>query len=713
MIKDALRLVDGFDRLPLGMDGSRDSALTPLGAVYYAENVVFRGGAGAETRPGFEMHALLSYAGSPGFLLGASRIQGAYIYRLADSLIVVVADGVPLIVDVVNKTIKPALILSGELTNSDSVYFCQVQEYLVIQDGVNPPVVLSSENGEVVQRFCSYYSSDFPAPKGRQMAYGQGRLFVASPDGRSITAGDIAFGGSTTSVKLLTSSEDDEVLLTTEKDHNFVEGDYITIAGHSSLPTINGTFQVKTTPSSKSLTVAAAIGVAGTGGVISKFNSGASRDALIFNENTFINEGGAFSIPSELGVVQSMNFLPLQDTATGQGDLIVFCTKGALSFSVTVPRTQWKETPNFQRVLFSNIGSLAETTAIINGDIFFRSREGNGLRSYRSARAEFGNFGQTPISSEMDLIFTKDDLSLLDELSMIYFDDRLLVSAMPSATGFKTTFNGLVSLDFRPAASSSQKSGAIYDGLWTGLSVVKLVSGAFAGRDRAFAICDDPIAGVSLWEITKDGITDKTFTAANRPIQSLILTKAFSFEKPWNEKKLIHADLWFSEVGGYGVSGSGTRFESFLHYRQDNNPNWESWGEWELCFSESDADALQGYAPQLRTPTINPAVINEFTGTLSHRGYDFKLRVEWHGHGKLEKLLVHALEILEPAGASFKTSPCILVKRNNVPDNLSGGLTGGGGGGGEITDKASLLLDETSNFILLLDETTTYSLELN
>jgi hypothetical protein len=443
-------------------------------------------------------------------------------------------------------------------------------------------------------------------------------------------------------------------------------GDYVTISGHSSFPTINGTFQVKTVPTASQLTIAAAVGIPGTGGVVTKFNAGQSKDALIFSENTFINEGGTLSVPSEMGSIQSLNFLPLQDTATGQGDLIVFCNRGAASFSVSVPRAQWKDTPNFQKVLFSNIGSASEMTTIINGDVFFRSREGNGIRSYRSARGEFGSFGQTPISAEMDSIFSNENLDSLSELSMIYFNDRLLMTCNPQI-GTRVFFKGIAALDFRPVSTVGDKSSAIYDGVWTGLRVLKLISAVFGGVERAFAVCDDSVEGVSLWEITKDGLFDEGISTKT-PIKSLILTRGFNFEKPYSEKKLVHCDLWFSGLGGYGT-GAATRFQPVIHYRQDNNPNWIEWGAWNLCFSEGSTDAIFGYA-QLRTPSISGSGVNEFTGKSSPRGFDFKLRIQWSGHGKLEKLLLHSLELVEPLGPSPYNTDCLLIKRNNVPDYL-------------------------------------------
>jgi tRNA(Ile2) C34 agmatinyltransferase TiaS len=54
------------------------------------------------------------------------------------------------------------------------------------------------------------------------------------------------------------------------------------------------------------------------------------------------------------------------------------------------------------------------------------------------------------------------------------------------------------------------------------------------------------------------------------------------------------------------------------------------------------------------------------------RGYDFKLRVEWKGRAKLEKLLVHSLQLVEGVGAGPQTTTngCVLVLPDDVDDTL-------------------------------------------
>lgn len=544
----------------------------------------------------------------------------------------------------------------------------------MIQDGTSTPRILVFTDATTMRlNLATYYSTETPIPIGRQMAYGHGRLFVSKPDGREIVAGDIAFGGSLTSKDILTSSVSTSTTITTQGNHEFIVGDYVTIIGHSSSPPINGTFRVETRPSNTTFTIAQAVTSAGSGGQVTRFNVGTSADSLNFSEDTFINEGGAIVIPLEMGSIKALSFISVQDTSTGQGDLIVFGERGAITLAVSTPRTQWKETAGFQRILFSGIGSLASSTCTINGDIFFRSREGNGIRSYRNARANEQSFGQTPISAEMDPVLGIEDQTKLSNVSLIYFDDRLLMTCKPATVDGRLIYRGITAMDFRPVSSNSEKGYAIYDGVWGGLQTVTLLTGVFGGVSRAFALCyhGDAIDLHQLWEITKDEKQDKNSYTGNeyRLIRSLVLTRAYDFDAPYSEKKLIHGDLWFSDVGGW--SQDKKKFEVDLKFRPDSNPNWTDWGEWELCFSETTNRALRGYAPQLRA-VVPEVSTNGFTDRAIGRGYDFKLRLEWKGSAKLEKLLVHSLKLVEAVGAGPQATStgCVLMLPDGIEETL-------------------------------------------
>jgi hypothetical protein len=530
------------------------------------------------------------------FILGATYMQGSFIYNdprdSNPSQIVVVADGRVL---ALNLNDASCYLLSGldPVDPYANVYFCQAERYLIIQNGLDEPRVY---DGYRLDR-ASYYGSQV-VPVGQQMIYGQGRLFTSVNGGTEIIAGDLVYGGSTSNISITSSSLANPTTITTEANHGFVVGDLITISGHSSVPPIDSTYEVLSTPSATTFTVPAVVTTAGVGGYANKFNSGQESDLLRLTEHTFLAEGGSFKPPGDMGRINALAFVPVQDTATGQGDLIAFCERGAASFAVATPRSEWKNTEGFQRVLFQGIGSPSPEIALVNGDLFFRSKEGNGIRSYRSARADVNSYGQTPLSAEISPVLDQDTQWQLGGVSFALFDDRLLMTCLPkqsprvasneaqadtfAAEPVPTIYNGISVLDFRSSATGRGKSAAVFDGVWTGLSVVKLLQGNFDGKPRCLAYClhsDDTGRRYELWEVTRDEEHD-TPVEGKRRINAQIVTKAFNFEDQMGLKKLLRCDLWFSDIGG----GADYPFNCDLAYRPDDYPNFITWQSFDRKF---------------------------------------------------------------------------------------------------------------------------------
>ena len=697
------RLIEGFRGLPRGMDGSKDPILVPEGAAYYAQNVTFRGGSGPKTRPGFLYKSLSG--DDAGVVTNGKLFQGWTVYNSplagVDDVILAAIDGNIVKItprgNVVNPNDGVAFAVSNLSTTtglkmdpSRPVYFCQASRFVVIQDGVSDPLVfVDNENPQLkkAKDYISVRGRVEPVPKGTHMAYGQGRLFVAvseelsgtntSYKPSSIHAGDISFGGSTSMLDIESSvslENGTKQEFTTKSVHGFVEKDYVTIQAHTTLNPIDGTYEI-IAKSDYKFTVYTEAGSEGTGGFVSKFNAGSDKDILHFSEHEFINEGGALIIPAELGAIRSLTFLPVQDTAAGQGDLVAFCERGAATFAVSLDRTRWKETQGFQRILFLGVGMVGASVCPVNGDLYFRSMDGNGIRSYRNARAEFAGAGQAPLSSEIDPILTRDTEFLLEKdvqtqssqkflsvgVSLAAFDNRLLMTCLPkiqtapvgAGQEFFTKFTGIAALDFKTVSGNMGKSASSYDGVWTGIDALSLVSGTFNGVRRAFAMCFHNNKH-EVWEISKEAEFDKSADGKSNIVCS-ITTKNFDFSDPMMLKRLLRCDLWFDSISG----GPTSALDISLYYRPDSSPKYIPWTTWQKCFTTQYTAGVapidlttpfaKGYAPQLRSPTP-PQTANDITGVPDALGYDFGVKVKWVGHGRLTRLMLHVLEAVENVG---------------------------------------------------------------
>jgi hypothetical protein len=330
------------------------------------------------------------------------------------------------------------------------------------------PTVTFSGGGGSGARAYAILESPPEVPVGSIMAYGQGRLFIANKNRFEIQALDLV--GSHVNVK----------------------------AGTTTLGSTN-------------------------------YPLSDPRASVLFNtENTYLNEGGSLLMPSFMGRITGMQFVPTQNTTAGQGQLFVFCEFGAASFAVTTPRSQWGTTASFQTVLYTNIGAVGpDAFAQVNGDLFFRSND--GLRTYKNATAEMESYGNTAMSAEMNFVLNQEPVHLLQDVSLAYTDrGRVLMTAMPQEYQLQTinskpkkVYKSLISLDFNSMTGSLGKTAAAYDGIWTGLDMLQVLAGDFGLRNKAF------ILGIScnlnsLWEIDAKASQD-------RPIAGSELTFATSF----------------------------------------------------------------------------------------------------------------------------------------------------------------------------------------
>ncbi len=602
------------------------------------------------------------------YIRGATYVQGSFVYQDTregnTTQLIMAVDGFILALNFNNSSCY-LLNLNDRISVDVPVYMVQAEKYLIIQSGKDEPRVY---DGYTLRR-ASHYNAINSLPIGKQMAYGQGRLFVAINEGSEITAGDLVFSGITTEAKIVGNTVATSTEITTATDHNFTTGDLVTIADNTSI--VPSTYVVTVT-AAKTFTIPVNVGTAGTGGTATKFVAGQDSDVLRFSETTFLNEGGNLAPSGKIGRITGLAFLPVQDTATGQGDLIAFCERGAVTFQVSAPRDQWKNTEAFQRILFDNIGATSESILSVNGDLFFRSREGNGIRTYRNARAEAGNYGQTPISAEIDPVLRQDTQWMLDQVSLAYFDNRLLMTCLPkqfprratdqtqadtfAAQPIPTIYEGIAVLDFNSSSVGRGKTAAVFDGVWTGIRILKLVQGTFDGDPRCFAVCfheDDTGRRIELWEITKNDEYD-TPVEGKRRITAGIVTKAFNFRDEMSLKKLIRCDLWFDDLGG----GSDYPFECELAYRPDDYPNFTTWENFEREFETefyipsyvtTPAEPFnieRGYAPQVRFPTP-PLTANIATNVPAYLGHDFTLRINWTGRAHLGRLMLHGQRLTE------------------------------------------------------------------
>lgn len=365
--------------------------------------------------------------------------------------------------------------------------------------------------------------------------------------------------------------------------------------------------------------------------------AGGPTGVLGFTENTYLSGGGTFRIGSNAGKIRAMQFIMQLDTSLGQGPLQIFCDRAIYSVNAPTQRDLWAVVTNpIQTESLINFGATAQaSTILINGDVFFRAED--GLRSFIVARRDFGTWGNTPISREMNRILDKDTPELLLQSCATMFDNRLLFTASPAPTPNGVHHRCLVALDFDLISTLKGKMPPAYDGIWTGLLVTGLVSGKFTGINRCFAFAHNAESGINeLWEITKDGYRDNDVNQVNWVLETRSMTFPVGGQ-PSGLKGLATAEVWVQEfIGECSIT---------LQYRPDQHPCWQDWDTKEICIvddqcAEEDpcasttAGNMHGYKTRIGFGQPGDSD-NEADEKAMLSGFSFQVRLEGTGWASL------------------------------------------------------------------------------
>ena len=410
---------------------------------------------------------------------------------------------------------------------------------------------------------------------------------------------------------------------------------------------------------------------------------------LKFTENEYIAGGGSFRVPLGSGDITAMVFTHAPNTSLGQGELIVFTQNGAVSVTVPADRYDWFASADpSQRVTLINNGSMSQnSTALANGDVMFRAKD--GIRSLVSAVRDFSQYGNKPISREVNRILEGDDPAYFKYASGVLFDNRYLLTTNSSPAessddedeGYKGVgFKGIVALDFDLISSMGETAPPAYDGYWElnvsrssitrNIEWVQLVTGLVNSVEFCFCFgragrydTDNGTGDTELWVLNRTDdsqIFDEDGDTENK-ITSIVESGSYPFGSKGSAVKLEGADLWVDNVTGGVVS-----FSTYFH--PDQYPVWVSWQDWNInaaykdstIMSSSDwsseacitagTEGAKTYLPQYR-PRMSIGApsdgIVDSVGKPFNYGFEFAARVKWTGRARLKMFRLNARNVPE------------------------------------------------------------------
>jgi len=191
------QVYDGFTSLVGGMNSGVKNTDIQHNQFARGINITCRDGE-IGTRPPFLEIELESEVEGAVEKIQRGKFQGMYTYQYGtDTYIAFAISGSVYIMDPVAGTIADATAVPGLMSETvDRMHFCQAEQYLVVQDGTNGPMIVE---GPAASRKAVQAAPDSEVPTGTIMAYCHGRLFIKTTD-RGFIAGDINKPNSATDV---------------------------------------------------------------------------------------------------------------------------------------------------------------------------------------------------------------------------------------------------------------------------------------------------------------------------------------------------------------------------------------------------------------------------------------------------------------------------------------------------------------------------------
>lgn len=316
----------------------------------------------------------------------------------------------------------------------------------------------------------------------------------------------------------------------------------------------------------------------------------AFRDSVLnVTENPMVVGGDGFTIPSQDGtVIRGIAHSANIDAALGQGRLFVGTRKAIYALNVPVTRTDWINATNNNVPLITVVqltnGWVNDRSIVsVNGDLFYQSLE-PGIRSLMQSVRNFTQWANVEISSNENRILQFNDRALLRFGSGIFFNNRLLQTALPRQLPQGVVHDSIIPLDVSPISTFNSQRPPNWEGNYEGIPILQMAVGDFGGNERAFTAVVSTVDGtMQIWEMT----TNSRVENVDNRIVMVTEYPAFTWAATLRElemKKLVSAEIWVDRLWGT------VQFQ--LEYRPDGATCWIPWRIWKECSPRNTAESV-------------------------------------------------------------------------------------------------------------------------
>jgi hypothetical protein len=286
-------------------------------------------------------------------------------------------------------------------------------------------------------------------------------------------------------------------------------------------------------------------------------------------ETQYVAGGGAMTLPDDLGHIVGMKFAKTYGTGPGVGLLHVFCEMGRATYDLTGSRTDSWNSNQIRRIEAAEYGCTSHYSVVPFGqDLFFMTHQ--GLQTTSLASEEARSFHRaTVLATEYLDGSIQDEIEYLPFVSACRYDNRLLftfygdeyeVRNASGAAATATCFKGIVSLDLS-VKEGVESLGAnlpmVFDGVWTGMRPLGLVSGVFDNEERCF-VFGCPGGYNRIFELGRTDGKDGSISG-EQDIECKLYSKSMSFVAldgefprpvPYYLKQLQEGNFWVHEYTG-------------------------------------------------------------------------------------------------------------------------------------------------------------------
>lgn len=570
-------LIDGFVSLLSGMHGGIAPELLKEDAYARGLNVSSRNGL-IHTRPRFSLETSLP-TGSYG---------GAEVWSLStgDYLVYVIAGRVYAApVDDWSNFTDLDLLFDPDAR----CYFCQVDKYMVIQDGTSSPRVLQESSG-TISLFAGH-----TIPIGTIMAYAHGRLHLvpkvvpgtSEPGNRYFISGDVLFPDDPTNV-------------------------------------------------------------------------------LQFTETDYWNEGGAHGIPEEMGDIYAIQPFRNASTGTGIGGLVILGKNGSSAFDMSIRRSSWKDI-QLAQVLFSGTGTgtISPFSArAINDDLVYRGLDGIRFVRYTKSgiAGSSGALSCVPSSNEVTPFIDTENADSLPFVSTALADNRMFLTAGGLWATGDNVFSSMIVMDLASVYGMRGAPAPSYDGIWTGVNPVQVLTATRSNRQLLLIISEDNKVYTTSEAVYED-------EGGNDPL-CRVYTKVMYFPNDRvSLKELQHVELWVSDLY--------KDVDVTVHYRPEGFPLWSQLG---TATIPSLGSAYPQRRRRLRIPLSDDAkTYDPETGDALYKATGFQFCIEWRGSMQLSTVRFTAsgplaetpkLACQEEVGSDILTASSSLYELDDYTYNI-------------------------------------------